>query len=218
MIRLLTAAILVSSLMSGVVQASVETASGTMVQLTSFPTIKIFSDDDFTATNGVCSGSGTSDDPYVIEGLEIDGMGTITCIWLTGTVKHVVVRDCLLKNGSFGVKLQEVENVRVDNCAIENQTIGIRASYSDKSAIVGNTISGCDYGVYIYYSEGVRVEDNTYFDNESDFFEEKPPWEMSRIGTYVCIALMIPLAIGLGLLLYMRLGPPRKGVVRPPVE
>ena len=218
MIRLIAAVILVSSLMAGVVQASAQTTSETVAQLTPFPTIKIFGDDDFNATNGVSSGSGTSDDPYVIEGLEIDGIGATTCIWLVSTVKHVVIRDCVLKNGSFGVKMQEVENVRVDNCIIEEQTIGIRASYSDKSAIVGNTISGCDYGVYIYYSEGVRVEDNTYFDNESDYFEEKPPWEMSRVGTYICIALAIPLAIALGLLLYMRLGPPRKGVVRPPVE
>ena len=185
---------------------------------TPFDIIKIFSDADFTLENGVSSGSGTSDDPYIIEGLEIDGLGGTTCIHIVNTTSHVVIRDSLLKNGSFGVKLQEVENVRVDSCIIQDQTVGVRASYSDKSAIVGNTISRCDYGVYIMYSEGVRVEDNTYIDNETDYFEEKLPWELGRFGTYICIALMIPLAIILGLLLWMRLGPPRKGAVKPPVE
>ena len=218
MMRAAAAAVLLCLFASSCLSASATTSSEEVSERIPFEPIRIFSNAEFTAENGVTSGSGTSDDPYVIEGLEIDGNGSATCVHLADTTSHVVIRNVMAKNGSFGVKLQEVENVRVDGCIIQDQTVGVRVSYSDKSAIVGNTVSQCDYGVYLVYSEGVRVEDNTYVDNETDFFEEKLPWELGRIGTYVCIALAIPLSIILGLLLWMRLGPPRKGVVRPPVE
>ncbi len=218
MIKLLVVAVLLGVVTASAACVSPSASAEASAQLTPSSPIKILSDEDFTSANGVSSGSGTSDDPYIIESLEIDGLGSVTCIWVVETTRHLVIRDVVLKNGSFGVKLQEVENVRVDGCVITNHTIGIRVSYSDKCAIVDNTISGCDYGVYVVYSEGARVEDNTYADNEVDFYEEKLPWELGRLGTYVCIALIIPLALILGLLIWMRFGPPRKGVIKPPVE
>jgi parallel beta-helix repeat protein len=218
MIKLFVVAVLACAVMLSAMPASNATSSETMAQLTSFHTIRILNDEDFTPDNGVSSGSGTSNDPYVIENLEIDGNGSTTCIWLVSTTKFVVIRDMVVRNGSFGVKLQEVENVRVDGCTITDQTVGIRVSYSDKSAIVDNTISGCDYGIFIVYSEGVRFDDNTLFDNVVDIVEEKLPWELGRLGTYVCIALAIPLTVALGLLIWMRFRPPREGDVKPPVE
>lgn len=205
--------LLVSSCAYHTVSASSEEAADRTV----FDHIRIFSNADFTPENGVSSGSGTSGDPFMIEGLEIDGYGS-TCITIANTTSYVVVRDVLMKNGSFGAKLQDAENIRIDNCIIQDQIIGIRVIYCDRSAIVDNTISGCGTGIHIEYSEGVRVDDNTFIDNETNIFEKELPWELGRLGTYVCIALMIPLALVLGLLLWMRLGPPRKGVVEPPAE
>jgi parallel beta-helix repeat protein len=218
MIRLYIVTALACAVMLSAVTASNAASSETTAELTPFPHIRILSDDDFTAENGVSSGSGTSGDPYIIENLEIDGNGSTTCVWLVGTTKFVVIRDMVVRNGSFGVKLQEVENVRVDGCTITDQTVGIRVAYSDKSAVVGNTISGCDYGIFIVYSEGVRFDDNTLFDNEVNIEEEKLPWELGRTGTYICTALAIPLAIALGLLIWMRFRHPREGDIKPPVE
>jgi parallel beta-helix repeat protein len=212
------AAVLLFLLTSSLASSSVTAPSEIEADRTPFQQIRISSNADFTPENGVSSGTGTSGDPYMIEGLEIDGLGSTTCIQIINTTSHVVIRDVLAKNGSFGVKLQEVENVRVDSCVIEDQTVGIRVAYSDKSAIVDNTISRCEYGVYVVYSEGVRVDDNTFVDNDTNIHEEALPWELGRLGTYVCIALMIPLALVLGLLIWMRLGPPGKGGIRPPVE
>ncbi|HUV61373.1 MAG TPA: right-handed parallel beta-helix repeat-containing protein [Thermoplasmata archaeon] len=218
MIRLYVIAVLACAMMLSAMPVTNAASSEATAQLTPFPRIRILSDDDFTADNGVSSGSGTSGDPYIIENLEIDGNGSMTCIWMVSTTKFVVIRDVVVNNGSFGIKLQEVENVRVDSCTMTNHTVGIRVAYSDKSAVVGNTISGCDYGIFIVYSEGVRFDDNTLFDNEVNIEEEKLSWELGRTGTYICTALAIPLAIALGLLIWMRFRHPREGDIKPPVE
>lgn len=218
MTRAAFAAVLLCLVTSSFASVSMAAPSEITAERTPFQQIRINNNADFTPENGVSSGTGTSGDPYMIESLEIDGLGSTTCIQIINTTSYVVIRDVLTRNGSFGLKLQEVENVRVDSCVIEDQTVGIRVSYSDRSAIVDNTISRCEYGIYVVYSEGVRVDDNTFIDNDTNIHEEALPWELGRLGTYVCIALIIPLALVLGLLLWMRLGPPRKGSIEPPVE
>ncbi len=61
--------------------------------------IQIFSDDDFE-TQG-WPGSGTIEDPYVIEGLIIDGwQEPYHCIYLRHFVSSVIVRNCYLDSGT----------------------------------------------------------------------------------------------------------------------
>src|SRR5712691_4461098 len=69
--------------------------------------IYIGSDAQFTAANGVRSGTGTTTDPYVISNWFIDGnlyAGTQAMLWIEGTSSYVVI-----------------ENVRIANLAGTNQ-------------------------------------------------------------------------------------------------
>src|SRR5439155_17321817 len=58
--------------------------------------IAIHSNTDFTAANGVRSGTGTSTDPYVISDWLIDGnahTGSQVTIWIESTNAYVVVEN-----------------------------------------------------------------------------------------------------------------------------
>ena len=63
-------------------------------------TIFIEGDDNFTAANGVVAGSGTAEDPYVIENWAIDASGAHG-IHIKNTTSYFVVRNCLVENGSY---------------------------------------------------------------------------------------------------------------------
>ncbi|HDJ25985.1 MAG TPA: hypothetical protein ENF34_01550, partial [Candidatus Bathyarchaeota archaeon] len=55
--------------------------------------IEIYGDEDFTSENGVVGGSGTPDDPYIIEGWEISA-DEQTGIFITETTKYFIIRNC----------------------------------------------------------------------------------------------------------------------------
>ena len=79
--------------------------------------ISINSDDDFTTENGVTGGSGTENDPYIIEGWEID-THDYAAIGIYFTTSYFVVRNCLLKNATFGISLQEIPVGSITDCLI----------------------------------------------------------------------------------------------------
>ena len=58
--------------------------------------IYIFGDEGFTWENGVIGGSGTPDDPYIIEGWVIDTLGYDYGIYIDHTTAHFVLRDCIV--------------------------------------------------------------------------------------------------------------------------
>src|SRR3990172_2025919 len=77
--------------------------------------IYINGDAAFIAANGVISGSGTWDDPYVVAGWEID-TSTAEGIYIINTNAHFVIRDCHIRStGNSGVFLQGVRNGVVEN-------------------------------------------------------------------------------------------------------
>ena len=47
---------------------------------------------------GICTGSGTSNDPYIIEDLVIDGGGTGSCIWIEGSTVFFKIFNCTVSN------------------------------------------------------------------------------------------------------------------------
>jgi len=69
--------------------------------------IWINGDNEFTLDNGVVGGSGTIDDPYRIEGWEING--SEDSIAIRNTRSYFLITNCLLK-GSVGLSLGNVTN------------------------------------------------------------------------------------------------------------
>ncbi len=73
------------------------------------------------------SGSGTADDPYLIEGLNLaDHIGK--GIVIRNTDAHLVIRDCTMQNlsgryryvNTQGIFVEEAENVRVEDCQVSS--------------------------------------------------------------------------------------------------
>lgn len=99
---------------------------------------------NFTAANGVVSGSGVWDDPFIIEGWEIDAsFGFFAGISIVGSDAHFIVRDVYVHSGQWfmcdGIAFHSVRNGRVEGSTLSNNTRGIGLYYSVNITITGNT-------------------------------------------------------------------------------
>ncbi|MHA1510928.1 MAG: right-handed parallel beta-helix repeat-containing protein, partial [Promethearchaeota archaeon] len=96
-----------------------------------------------------CSeGSGQSNDPYIIEGYNIDA-STAHGIVIDNTDAYLIIRDCIIENGSFindnyffGIHLFSCSNVKIiNNTVSNNNNEGIRIYLSNYNTISGNNCS-----------------------------------------------------------------------------
>jgi PGF-pre-PGF domain-containing protein len=117
--------------------------------------------DNFIPANGVTGGTGTADDPYIIENWAIQNPGG-RGIEIDNSRAYFVVRNCLLENCSYGVYFDNVRNGRVENCVIDNCSYGVYLlNRSDNNSIIGCTVSACQCGIYISQSENNTLQGNT---------------------------------------------------------
>ena len=137
--------------------------------------IRIQSDDQFTGTNGVVSGSGTQSNPYVIEGWTIDASTASTDNWpyikvgiaVSQTSKYFVIRNCRVENAKagygVGISLSFLSNGSVQNCVLGNTYTGVELDSCSNVVISGNTISGCEDGISngTYSSDSIMISNNT---------------------------------------------------------
>ncbi len=86
---------------------------------------------------GNCTGSGTYSDPYIIEGLVIDGGGSGNSISIENSNVYFKIENCTLYNTDWGsdagIRLMNVNN---------SQLIGNDCSYSQVGIVLGD---GLDY-------------------------------------------------------------------------
>ncbi len=113
--------------------------------------IYIYGDKDFTWEKGVVRGSGTADDPYVIEGWVIDTLGYDYGIYIDHTKAHFIIRNCLIRypQEKAGILLSAVENGRIEDCAIWGGHVGIQLLSARKVTITRTAIGYCDYGILV---------------------------------------------------------------------
>ena len=155
--------------------------------------ILILGDAGFTASNGVVGGAGTRDDPYVIEGWEIDassGHG----VEVRGTGAHFVIRgvrvhsggpsfdgillqsasdasvtDSVVQYNANGVRLVDVRRVTVSRSnASLNSFDGISTAASSNVSIQGNRVEYNGDGIYIESVRDARVSGNALALNRQD--------------------------------------------------
>lgn len=121
---------------------------------------------------GFCSqGSGTSNDPYIIEGYEIDA-STAHGISISHTDAYLIIRDCIIENGSFindsyffGIHLFSCLNVKIiNNTVSNNNNEGIRIYLSNYTTISGNNCSnnGMTQTVGFITNDGILLESSDY--------------------------------------------------------
>ncbi len=127
-------------------------------------TILIQGDGQFGPENGVRSGSGTPEDPFIIEGWDIDPIaGGIN---IQQTSKHVVIRNNRITTDveltGIGI-LGPAENIVVKNNIIDVGGLGIYVSNSWEIDIIGNEILGTnegERGIKVHTSENGTITNN----------------------------------------------------------
>lgn len=108
-------------------------------------------DYDSYPDNGVVSGSGSLEDPWVISGWEISGYSTDHGIYIDGTTDYFVIRDVTITGCLNGVYLTYLSNGNVSGNVISDMYgSGIYVEGVCDVLIDSNTISGCDdIGIWV---------------------------------------------------------------------
>ncbi len=145
--------------------------------------IRINGDNDFAdqaAAEG-WPGDGSEDDPYVIDGYEINGTGKGCGIYIGNTTVHFVVRNNYVHNASgranmyfrnTGLFLYNVTNGRADNNVIKDCSHGVRLDQNSlNNTIYNNTVSNnTEYGIFLYRSSLNTFIYNHVFNNTRGFY------------------------------------------------
>jgi parallel beta-helix repeat protein len=167
------------------------------ISYTSHVAISINGNPQFNNTNyplnGVVSGNGTADNPYIIEGWDINASSS-DGIFIQNTNAYFLVRNCYVHDGGLsheGIYLSNcvhgtvTENIcsnnyddlRLDSSSdniINNNTFrnndqfdhyGICLSGSSKNILSGNNCSDNDFGIYLWYSDSNILRNNSCHSN-----------------------------------------------------
>ncbi len=122
--------------------------------------IYIKSDMDFSKFPG----TGTYDDPYIIEGLNITTR-ELYAIYINNTSKYFVIRNCYIRSDGKGIYISNVK--------------------SGTGKILNNTCIYNSYGTYIVNSSSLVIENNTYINNIYSIFIDKS--KFTTINNNTCI-------------------------------
>ena len=151
---------------------------GVSVAYTSHDPIRIENDSDLItqATSEEWDGSGTSNDPYVISGYDINATGHGVGIYVGNTTLYLTVNGCqvhdtdateevgTLPDWAWSIVLCNVTNAVVSNNTCLRSTIGILLYESDGNTVRGNIATDLTEGFLIFKSEENVIEANTASD------------------------------------------------------
>lgn len=130
--------------------------------------ILIEGESNWTAANGVTGGNGTSTNPYLIEGWDVDA-SSATGITITGTVSWFLIQRVYVHSGFHGIEaplhdgieLDEVQHGQVRQSLVQGNTRGILISLSPDIRVEGNNVSQNAFcGMCADQSYGLRIERN----------------------------------------------------------
>jgi len=137
--------------------------------------IYIYGDDAFTPQNGIVSGSGSADDPYVIEGWYIDVSSTDYGIYVDHTSAHFVIRSCVIEKArDAGIYLNSVANGRIEKCQLSLGEAGVRLLNASGNVIEASVIAKNHYGVVMMLgSRDNTIQGNSFIDNGSNGLDQR---------------------------------------------
>ncbi len=210
--RVLALAFAIAVLLSALPGSYQSAEAGAPVAYLQHDPIEISGNAAFNASNGVVKGTGTSDDPFMIQGWEIKGMqGTSYAIFISKTTAYFTVTQVHVTNSSRGVYFLNVTHGKIDHSLIDNETVGVSVFHSDRCSILDNTIRDCGTGILLAATtSNIRVDDNSFARNIVNLDKPRLPWEETWIGTAVCLAILIPLIVLVSLALYFRITEKKK--------
>ncbi|MEM4293648.1 MAG: right-handed parallel beta-helix repeat-containing protein [Thermoplasmata archaeon] len=137
-----------------------------LTQLPHLP-VKIEGNSNFTKWNGVNSGNGTRENPFVLENLRITAREEGFCIYIGNTTAWFVVKNCRFGNGSIGgIVLWNVVNGTIEQNKISACNSGIYIAKGKEISIRGNRIERCATGARVYAVQMCRIENNSFWRKE----------------------------------------------------
>jgi parallel beta-helix repeat protein len=167
--------------------------------------ITIASDYEFTVENGVCSGSGTFEDPYVIQGWNIDAGEARYGIQVHGTTRPFVIRDVAISGAeTAAISFGYVRNANIEDCMFEANWAGITLSFSTFIRISRCTVEKSTDGVHFFFSDENQILNCTFRDNDTAI------WFDSSDGNEVWDSLIADSQMGV----YLNLGSTANSVLR----
>lgn len=132
--------------------------------------IVIVSDEDFASQAAIEGwiGAGTLEEPYIIEGLEIDVQST--CVTISGTTVYFIIRNSSLIGGNSGsgVSLHNVSSAVIEYCYIALKEYGIYGnelgpcSFNNNTIMMGDVIT--KIGIVLSYSPNCTASHNGIYD------------------------------------------------------
>jgi parallel beta-helix repeat protein len=153
------------------------TVPETVSAYTAHDPIYIVGDADFTSENGVTGGSGTSSDPYIIEGWEIESTMT-HCIQVSGTYCPFVIRDCFIHgelevddpyySGVCNIYLNRCDGAAVENVIATHNDIGLRIMGGLNITVSNSSLSSNWYGVLAEDITELLISDSVVSDCRSN--------------------------------------------------
>jgi len=118
---------------------------------------------NFNSTNGVSSGNGTFENPYIIEDFIIDAGGNGSCIFINNTNAYFIIQNCTLINSGTSTNRTTIYFNNVTNGRINNNSISyalVFLYYSNNNTISYNNL-------YINSSFLIQFSNNTSIFNNS---------------------------------------------------
>lgn len=114
--------------------------------------IVIDGNEDFNPDNGVAGGSGTKEDPYIIEGWDIDSTSA-SGIMIINTDAFFIIRNVSVHSESAtyaGIWIEWfTENGRIENTTISNNSIGIFVgAMCSNITVIDNSLYGNRKGIF----------------------------------------------------------------------
>ncbi len=130
--------------------------------------IVIGSNYEFTAANGVVSGSGTSDDPYIIAGWKIDAGYHKYGISIHRTDRYFVIHNVVISGASqSAILLSYVENGTIIDCRLSGNWIGITLNFASANMIRECKMTDNTDGIHLYFSHDNQIFQNVVSKNDT---------------------------------------------------
>ena len=139
-------------------------------------------------------GNGTLENPYIIEGYEINA-STSNGITISDTSVHFIIRDTHIINGLYssyrqydGIRLSSTSNGTIENCTFENNSIGIYLVHARHAKILDNTfISNSFHDIIMQGANNINISGNTMGKNgiyiDGDWLEDVNTHYIDTINT-----------------------------------
>jgi len=136
--------------------------------------IAINDDNDFTGPlgflpnvrNGVITGKGTKENPYIIEGWRINA-NKKHGIYIGNTTAYCIVKNCYIYNEGEGngIYLYNAKNIEIQNITLMSNYRGVYLKKCNYNVILKNQINTNGYGILIEESSNNNIIDNSIFSN-----------------------------------------------------